>query len=128
MAVKFLSEEWATAVEEKLNAHTGFKQAIAGAELGLQFVVTEAADGDVHYYLKATGGSARLAVGKLDGADVTVSQSYDTASSIARGETNVQMAFISGKVKPSGNLAKLMMHQKAFGEWQEAVSGLAVEY
>jgi hypothetical protein len=40
MAVKFLSAEWAQAVEDALNAHPGFKNAIGNADLALQFNVT----------------------------------------------------------------------------------------
>ena len=37
-------------------------------------------------------------------------------------------AFMTGKLKVSGNLAKLMMHQSAIAQWGAAVSSLDVEY
>jgi|FLYL01.1.fsa_nt_gi putative sterol carrier protein len=128
MAVKFLSEDWAQAVEAALNAHPGFKGAIANAELSIQFNVTDAPDGDVSYYLKASGGQAELKLGQVDDPDVTVTQNYDTASAISRGELNTQTAFMTGKLKVSGNLAKLMMHQAAIQQWQAAVKDIEVEY
>ena len=128
MAVKFLSEEWASAVEDALNAHDGFKGAIANAGLGLQFHVSETPQGDLSYYMKAAGGTAELALGELDEPDVTVAQTYDTASAISRGELNTQTAFMTGKLKVSGNLAKLMMHQAAIQQWQAAVKDIDVEY
>jgi putative sterol carrier protein len=38
------------------------------------------------------------------------------------------MAFMTGKIKVSGNLAKLMTQQSALGHWATAVAGLDVEY
>ena len=125
---KFLSDEWASDVTAALNSHEGFKKAIGDAELGIQFTTTDAPDGDVAYYLETSGGNATLALGTLDGADVTVSQGYDTATAISKGELNTQSAFMTGKLKVSGNLAKLMMHQGAIQQWGSAVADLDVEY
>ena len=82
----------------------------------------------MNYYLSAGGGNATVAVGDLDGADVTVKQSYETAAAIAQGELNTQTAFMTGKLKVSGNLAKLMMHQNAIAQWGAAIGELDVEY
>ena len=125
---KFLSEEWVQEVTVALNEHQGFKNAIGAADLGIQFTTSEAPDGSVDYYLHSTGGNSVMALGILEDADVTVNQSYDTATTISKGELNTQTAFISGKLKVSGNLAKLMMHQSAIQQWGAAVSELDVEY
>ena len=125
---KFLTEEWAQDVTTALNNHEGFKNAIGAADLGIQFTTEETPDGDVDYFLRSSGGSTNVAVGALDDPDVTVKQSYDTAVAISKGELNTQTAFMTGKLKVSGNLAKLMMHQSAVQQWAAAVSELDVEY
>ncbi len=125
---KFLSEEWASEVTAALGQHQGFKNAIGSAELGIQFVVTDGPDGDAEYHLKSSGGNTTMAVGNLESADVTVRQSYETAVAISKGELNTQTAFMTGKVKVSGNLAKLMMHQSAIQQWNLATTDLDVEY
>jgi len=125
---QFLSEEWAREVTTALNSHEGFKNAIGAADLGIQFSVEGGPDGEYDYYLKSSGGISNMAVGALDEADVTVKQSYDTATAIAKGDLNTQTAFMTGKLKVSGNLAKLMMHQAAIQQWGAAVSDLDVEY
>lgn len=125
---RFLSEEWAAEVTTALNNHQGFKNAIGNADLTIQFNTTETPDGEIDYYLQAGGGNATMAIGTLEGADVTVKQSYDTATAISTGELNTQTAFMTGKLKVSGNLAKLMMHQSAIQQWSSAVSQLDVEY
>jgi putative sterol carrier protein len=125
---KFLSEEWASSVTAALNAHEGFRSAIGTADLTIQFNTADAPDGDVDYYLQSTGGNTTLGVGSTEGADVTVKQSYETAAAISKGELNTQTAFMTGKLKVSGNLAKLMMHQGAIQQWGAAVSDIEVEY
>ena len=125
---KFLTEDWAQDVTTALNSHEGFKNAIGGADLAIQFETEEAPEGDVDYYLKASGGTTNFAIGTLDDPDVTVKQSYETAVAISKGELNTQSAFMTGKLKVSGNLAKLMMHQSAVQQMGAAVAELDVEY
>ena len=125
---KFLSEEWASQVTTALNNHQGFKNAIGAADLAIQFNTEEGPDGNVDYYLKSSGGTTNVAIGTIDDPDVTVTQSYETATAISKGELNTQTAFMTGKLKVSGNLAKLMMHQSAVQQWGAAVSDLDVEY
>lgn len=125
---KFLSQEWASDVTAALNTHDGFRNAIGSADLTIQFNVSDTPEGEVDYYLRAGGGNAEMGIGALDAADVTVKQSYDTAAAVSKGELNTQTAFMTGKLKVSGNLAKLMMHQGAIQQWGAAVSSLDIEY
>lgn len=125
---QFLTEEWANDVSSALNSHEGFKNAMGAADLAIQFNTEDGPDGEVDYYLKSSGGTSNVALGSLDDADVTVKQSYETAAAISKGELNTQTAFMTGKLKVSGNLAKLMMHQNAIQQWGAAVSELDVDY
>ncbi len=128
MAVKFLTTDWADEVTKALNSHPGFKSAIGNTELGIAFNVSGAPHGDVSYFLKTSGGNANLDLGTLENADVTVGSAYDTAAAISKGELNTQTAFMTGKLKVAGNLAKLMMQQAAITQWAAAVKGMEVEY
>ena len=125
---QFLSEDHFTAAQEALNADAGFQNAIANVDLAVQFDVSGAPDGDMSYYLEIADGSAETASGPLDGADVTVSSDYDTSKAISKGELNVQMAFMTGKIKVGGNMAKIMMHQGVINDYARVLSGLDVEY
>jgi putative sterol carrier protein len=125
---KFLSEEWTSEVTSTLRSHEGFKNAIGGSDLAIQFSTSDAPDGEIDYYLQSQGGESVMSLGTLENPDVTVKQSYDTATAISKGDLNVQTAFMTGKLKVSGNLAKLMMHQGAIAQWGLAVSALDVEY
>lgn len=125
---KFLSEEWAAEVTAALDDHEGWKNAIGTADLGIQFQTEDSPEGEVNYYLSAKGGKAAMSLGELEAPDVTVKQSYDTASAISQGQMNTQTAFMTGKLKVSGNLAKLMQHQAAIAQWSSAIGGIDVEY
>jgi putative sterol carrier protein len=128
LASKFLSDEWAGEVSAILNSHPGFKSAIANADLGIVYNVTGTASGDISYFLKTSGGTADLGLGTVDSPDVTVGSTYDTAAAISKGDLNTQTAFMTGKLKVGGNLAKLMMHQAVINQWAAAVKDMEVEY
>ena len=124
----FLSEDHFNAAREGLISDPGFQNAIANVDLSVQFDVSGAPEGEVSYYLKVADGSVETDLGGLDGADVTVSSDYETSQAIAKGELNVQMAFMTGKIKVGGNMAKIMMHQSVLNEYARVLSGLDIDY
>ncbi len=129
MATAFLSDEWMEAANAALQESAGFQSAIAGKNLGVQFVVSDGADGgQLDYYMSIGDGAATLAKGELEGADVTVTSNYETAAGIAKGDLNTQMAFMTGKIKVGGNLAVLMTHQNIVSQWGAATAAMDVEY
>ena len=113
---------------EALNADAGFEAAMAGVDLGLQFEVTDAPAGPIDYYLLVGDGVATLALGTLEDADASVASDYETAAAIAKGELNVQMAFMTGKIKVGGNMAKVMMYQGLINEFARVSSTLGLEF
>ncbi len=126
--IAFLSEDHFTAASEALSADPGFSDAIANVELSVQFDVTGIESGDVTYYFKVADGNVETGLGSLQGADVTVGSDYETSQAISKGELNVQMAFMTGKIKVGGNMAKIMMHQNVLNEYARVLSGLDIEY
>jgi putative sterol carrier protein len=124
----FLSEEHFDAAREGLNSDPGFQSAIANVDLSVQFDVSGAPEGEVSYYLKVGDGATETRLGPLEDADVTVSSDYETSQAISKGELNVQMAFMTGKIKVGGNMAKIMMHQGVLNEYARVLSGLDIEY
>ena len=124
----FLSEDHFNLAREGLNSDPGFLNAISNVDLSVQFDVSGTPEGEVSYHLKVADGSAETQLGSLDGADVTVSSDYETSQAISKGELNVQMAFMTGKIKVGGNMAKIMMHQGVLNEYARVLSGLDIEY
>lgn len=111
-----------------LNADAGFQGAMANVDLGLQFDVTDAPAGAIDYYLSVGDGTGAMALGTLDDADASVSSDYETAAAIAKGELNVQMAFMTGKIKVGGNMAKVMMYQGLINEFARVSSTLDLDF
>lgn len=128
MAVKFLSEEWLSEVESRLNSHEGFQNAAKGQSAKLQQVVTGAPAGDTSYGFVIDGGKVQMAKGDIEGPEATITQDYDTAVKLSKGELQGQAAFMQGKLKISGNLMKMMQLQGVFAALPAAVSDLEVEY
>ena len=126
MAVKFLSQEWADALTEKLNADRSFTSSIAGKKAKIQQNVT-GPDGQHPYWLVIDDGRISMGLGDMDGADATISEDYDTAVKLARSEINVVTAFMSGKIKVT-NLGFLMPLQGALSELPKAMQELDTEY
>ena len=128
MAVKFLSEGWLNAANETLAGDADYQSATATTDLTLQFVVGDTPTGDVEYTVTMHNGTTTFAGGAREGADATIRNNHETAMAISKGDLNTQAAFISGKLKVEGNLAKIMMNQSALTALAEALKGMDIEY
>ncbi len=129
MAVKFLTEEWASTMTEALNSSEDFKKAASGQQVKLQQVVTDTPDGgESKYYFTLDGGNAQVGLGEVADAEATITQNYQTAVAIVKEELNAQNAFMQGKLKVSGNMMKLMQLQGVFNAMPKAAQGIEVDY
>jgi alkyl sulfatase BDS1-like metallo-beta-lactamase superfamily hydrolase len=80
-----------------------------GATARMQYVVTGGPEGDIRYYWVLVDGHIREnRLGTLDDAELTLTQSYEDALRIQKGELDEQAAFMQGRIKVEGNMAKLM--------------------
>src|SRR5437667_185605 len=80
-----------------LSSSDAFKSAVTGISLSVQQVVTGGPDGDKSYYMQIDNGEPKIALGEAQTPDVTLTQDYETAVAIAKGELNAQNAFMTGK-------------------------------
>ena len=125
----FLTSDWMADLTTALNAHAGFKSAIANVDLTLQFVVSDAPAGtEGRYYIDIAEGKALAAPGDAAEPDATITNTYETAVALSKGETNTQMAFMTGKIKVTGNMAKLMMNQAMLNQFALAAAAVEVTY
>lgn len=126
---KFLTKEWLEALTDTVNADGSFTSAIANVDLTLQFEISDNPEGtESAYYMAIKDGRLEAGAGAAEEADATIGQSYETAVAISKGELNTQMAFMTGKMKVSGNMAKIMMNQAVFGQFAESAAAVDVEY
>jgi putative sterol carrier protein len=129
MGVKFLSEEWAQAMQEALNSNDAFKSSAGSQTAKVQQVVTGTPEGEVRYWFKLEGGVASLGVGELgEPADATITQDYETAEKLMKNELTGTAAYMSGKLRVSGDLMKLMQLQGALSQMPGAVKDIEIEY
>lgn len=125
---QFLSDAFMTEATEALNTDPDFTAAISDVDLAIEFTVTDAPEGTVVYGLSVADGAAQLAMGEVSDADLQVTNDYDTAVGISKGDLNTQMAFMSGRLKVTGDMAKLMLNQGVINAFAPALSRLDVEY
>ena len=103
--VKYLSPEW---MELNKQLAAEFPET-PGATARLQYVVTGGPDGEVRYHHAVENGqTVELALGDDPDAEVTLTASYDDKRKIDQGELDANAAFMQGRVKISGNIAKVM--------------------
>ncbi len=111
MPYPFLSDEW---LEEahKIRAEYAGKAPSIPHSVRMNLVVTEVPFGDknVDAHLDTSGGELILETGHLETPDLTVTVDYVTAKAILiEGNPQAGMqAFMAGKVKVEGDMAKLM--------------------
>jgi putative sterol carrier protein len=125
--IKFLSDEWAQALKTELNQSESFRQAATGQKATIQQVITSA-DGETHYWITIADGQIDLGVGDVPSEDATITQSYDAAAALARGELSPVTAFMTGKLKIAGNMGLILGLQGALAQLPAAMAKIDVEY
>jgi putative sterol carrier protein len=127
VAVKFLSDEWASAVKMALNEDQEFRTASAGKTASIQQIIT-GPDGQTDYWIKIDDGSIDMGVGDAPAPDATITQSYDTATALARSELSAVTAYMTGKIKIGGNLGLLLGLQTVLARLPAAMASIETDY
>ena len=128
MPVKYLSPEWIDAYNATVAADESVRAAMKGRNAVIQMLIAEGPDGEIHYWLRIGDGSVSAALGDADNAEVTITQSYDTAAKVNSGELDGQKAFTQGKVKIKGKMMKMMQLRGPLAELQKALDTIETEY
>jgi putative sterol carrier protein len=102
---KWLTQEW---LDESTRLAASQPER-PGASARLQYVVTGGPDGDINYYwIVEDGKLIENRLGVLDDAEVTLTESIEDAMAMQKGELEANAAFMQGKVKVTGDVAKLL--------------------
>jgi putative sterol carrier protein len=128
MSVRYLSPEWIDEYNATLAKDDEVREAMKGKNATIQMVVSDAPQGEVHYWLRIADGTASTGLGDIDDAEVTIKQSYETSAQVNRGELDGQKAFTQGKVKISGKMLKMMQLRGPLAKVQAALSAIDTEY
>ena len=112
----FLSDEWvdqARKIREEFEGQGG----PVPHQIRMNLVITEVpfSEEPVQAHMDSSDGSVKLDLGHIDPADLKVTVDYGTAKAILiDGNPQAGMqAFMAGKVKVEGDMAKLMAMQAA---------------
>jgi len=125
--VRFLSDEWTTELERRLNESEGFRKATVGKQATIQNVIATP-EGQKRYWLEIRDGGVQLRAGDAAQADATIEQEYETAAALARSELNPVGAFMSGQLRINGSMMLLMQLQGALSELAKVMQEMDVDY
>jgi putative sterol carrier protein len=112
---RYLTDEWLDAAQRAVDADSSLGRATKDVQLSVQQVVTDGPDGEATYRVVIDHGTVRVVRGDGPDATVTFIQSWDTATSIGRGELSAQGAFMTGLIRVRGDLPKLVELGTVFG-------------
>lgn len=102
---KYLTQEWL----DETRAMAADQPERPGASVRMNYVVTGGPDDEIQYYwILENGKLLSSKLGSLEDGEVTLTTRWDDAVRIAKGELDMNVAFMQGKVKVTGNMAKLM--------------------
>ncbi len=123
MPYEFLSDEW-IAEARKIRAEFQGATAPITNPVRINLVITEVpSSGQMDAHVDTTGGEPDIERGHLENPDVTVTLDYTTAKALlVEGNGQAAMtAFMAGKVRVDGDMAKLMAMQGSapLGETEE---------
>lgn len=109
----YLSATWFDDLNSAARADDRLRAATAGARVVIQQVVTGGPVGDFRYWVRVDNGSVVTGPGDAERPDATVTQSYDTAVAVSRGDLAVEDALLAGRSRLTGNVAVLVRNQAA---------------
>ena len=99
-----------------------------GVSARMQYIVVGAPEGDIGYYWVLENGKLiESKLGHLDDSEVTLTTAYSDAVKIQKGELDANAAFMQGKVKVTGNMAKVMalLPMTSSSEYKHALAEIA---
>ena len=102
---KYLTQEWLDEGRELAQD----QPERAGASATIQYVVTGGPDGDIKYHWVLENGKlAESKLGEMADPEVTMTLSYADSVLVQKGELDPNAAFMQGRMKVAGNMAKVM--------------------
>lgn len=123
---KYLTQEW---LDQGKKLAEGQPER-PGATATMQYVVTGGPEGDIKYYWVLENGKLKESnLGELPDAEITMTLTYDDSVKVQKGELDANAAFMQGRLKASGNMAKLMQlmpltNSPEYKQLQEDIRGI----
>ena len=112
--VRYLSLEWIDALSREVAASDALVELAGSHTVGITQVVSNGPEGNVLYHLQVGDGRAAFGPGPADPEDVRFEQDWDTAVAVATERLNAQQAFITGRIRLTGDQQKLLESTPVF--------------
>ena len=112
--VRYLSLEWIDALSHEVAASDALTELAGVHTVGITQVVSNGPEGNVLYHLQVGDGRAAFGPGPADPEDVRFEQDWDTAVAVATEQLNAQQAFITGRIRLTGDQQKLLESTPVF--------------
>lgn len=113
--VRYLSLDWLRELSREVAESETLSALADEHSIGVTQVVADGPEGNVIYHLQVGDGTAAFGAGPADPEHVRMEQDWDTAVAVATGELNAQEAFVTGRIRFSGDQQVLMDSQPVFG-------------
>lgn len=112
--VRYLSLEWIDALTRAVADSEALRDLARQHTIGVTQSVTGGPEGDVIYHLQVGDGSASFGPGAAFPEDVRFEQDWHTAVAVATNTLNAQQAFITGRIRLTGDPQKLSSSTPVF--------------
>lgn len=110
---RYLSPEWFAEINATAAAGDVSDAVSEGLRLVIQQLVTDGPEGDVRYAVRIEDGTVAVVPGEAPDADVTVTEDHATATAVARGDLAAPVAFMTGRIRVTGDTRALLAAQPA---------------
>jgi hypothetical protein len=124
---RYLSPEWFEAAQAAIDARGTVAEVTIDRPVVVQHVVTGAKEGSVTYHVRVNGDGIRLEAGDDPDATVVFTEDYATAAAIGRGELSAQGALMTGRIRATGDLPRLVEHSDLFRGLEDVLAALRPE-
>src|SRR5687767_12267502 len=125
---KYLSAEWIAAANEALSSSEALANATRGQRATIQQNIEGGPDGEIVVHVAVDDGTVSFNAGPAPAPDVTIRTDYETSAAMQSGELNQMSAFMTGRIKPEGNMMKIMGLQGAQGAIDAALKSVETEF
>lgn len=106
--VRYLGLDWIDSLSESVANSTEMADIARHHTVGITQTVLGGPEGNVTYHLQIADGQASFGAGPADPEDVRFEQDWETAVAVATHVLNAQQAFITGRIRLTGDSQKLM--------------------
>ena len=117
---RYLSPDWF----DEINAAAAADTDTGGVRLVIQQVVTDGPEGDVRYAVRIEDGSVAVVPGEAADAHVTVTEDHATAVAVAKGELAAPAAFMTGRIRVTGDTGVLLEAQPVLQRLDAVFAGV----